>query len=83
MRQRLGLCSERAIARVIPAIPAPMMAMLRGGVEEPMVLTGGICSEIWRRENSNNAAEEVEGDILLEAKFGIHSGTVEVRRRQS
>lgn len=39
MRERCGLCSERAIASVTPAIPAPMMAMLRGGgdEEEPII----------------------------------------------
>jgi hypothetical protein len=36
--ERLGLCSERAIARTTPAIPAPIMAMLRGGEEEAMVI---------------------------------------------
>jgi hypothetical protein len=29
-----GLRSERAMASVMPAIPAPMMAMLRDGVVE-------------------------------------------------
>lgn len=34
VRERLGLCSERAMASVIPAIPAPMMAMLSGGGDD-------------------------------------------------
>jgi hypothetical protein len=32
------LCSERAIASTTPAIPAPIMAMLRGGEEEAIVI---------------------------------------------
>jgi len=31
VRDKFGLCSERAIASVTPAIPAPMIAILRGG----------------------------------------------------
>lgn len=34
MSEMNGLCSERAMASVMPAIPAPMMAMLRSGVVE-------------------------------------------------
>ena len=31
VRDKFGLCSERAIASVTPEIPAPMIAILRGG----------------------------------------------------
>lgn len=34
MSEMEGLCSERAMASVMPAIPAPMIALLRGGVVE-------------------------------------------------
>ncbi len=42
MRERFGLYSESAIARVMPAMPAPMMAILKGGEEEAMFARRGI-----------------------------------------
>jgi hypothetical protein len=45
VRERFELCSERAIASVIPAIPAPIMAMLRGGEDEEPIVAIAVKSE--------------------------------------
>ena len=45
MSERFELCSERAIASVIPAIPAPIMAILRGGEDEEPIVAIAVKSE--------------------------------------
>ena len=59
--------SERAIASVIPAIPAPMVAILRGGEEEePMLAIEGITvkSEEGRISRRGGGGKRFSGELL-------------------
>jgi hypothetical protein len=80
VRERSELCSERAIASVIPAIPAPIMAMLSGGEDEEPIVAIALKFEGARMSMGDRKRKEITAihgsEFSLINRVSLTPGTV-------